>query len=359
MPRRRDGGLTAPAAARYVPYTAASRPRWHSGRMQLFQGTGGGLRTSAQDLEAQDLRWQLDGRSLQVARARVESLSAEFAPAADGRPPRLLHASVGRLQLMGVEVGEAELPGAAALHGGPWRLDALAGLQGLVHAFITDAVWVVDAEVRLQLREGRIDFDGVSVEHIGPDSSMGISRGGIYVDTPQLGREYLYLFTAGEVPGARFETVSPGRGRRVADRGQLDLRAFVAGLLAQPAPAWPGKLADRHVGATLDRTRLTAELQLGDGPLGAERQHLVLGGQADGKNRVIVSTAVLSHKLVVRLPDLAASAAQFDLAGLTGSSGAVSADVSVRATGLGSQGRPQVALSLGHLSMENLRLRER
>jgi hypothetical protein len=327
--------------------------------MQLSQAMGAGLRTSTQHLEAQDLRWQQGGLSLHVARARVESLSAEFAPAANGLPPRLRQASVGRLQLMGVEVGEAELPSATPPHGEAWRLDALAGLQGLVHAFVSDAVWVVDAEVQLHLRDGRIDFNGVSVEHIGPDSSMGISRGGVYVDTPQLGREYLYLFTAGDIPGARFETVSPGRGRRITDRGQLDLRAFVAGLLTQQAPAWPGKLADRHMGATLDRTRLTAELQLGDGALGAERQHLVLEGQADGKNRVIVSAAVLSHKLVVRLPDLAASAAQFDLPGLTGSSGAVSADVSMRVTGLGSQGRPQVALGLGHLSVENLRLQAR
>ncbi|MCM5678986.1 hypothetical protein M8A51_05510 [Schlegelella sp. S2-27] len=327
--------------------------------MQLFQGTGAGLRTSAQDIEARDLQWQLGGLTLRVARARLESLSARFTPAANGRPPRLQQADIGRLQLMGVEVDEAELPDAAPPHGEPWRLDALAGLQGLVHAFVTDAVWVVDAEVQLRLRDGRIDFNGVSVEHIGPDSSMGISRGGVYVDSPKLGREYLYLFTANDVPGARFETLSSGRVRRITDRGQLDLRAFVEGLLAQQPHAWPGKLADRHVAGTLDRTRLTAELQLGDGALGAERQHVVLSGRADGKNRVIVSAAVLSHKLVVRMPDMAASAAQFDLPGLTGSSGAVSADVSLRVAGLGGQARPMVALSLGHLRVENLRLQER
>ena len=41
-----------------------------------------------------------------------------------------------------------------------------------------------------ELAEG--SFNRVTVEHVGPDSSMGLSPMGLYVDAPN-GRNYLYL----------------------------------------------------------------------------------------------------------------------------------------------------------------------
>lgn len=316
------------------------------------------MQVEAASIEAQDLRWRLGDTPLRIARARARQLSATLAPAGPGQPPRLLGATAAELELLGVELEPADWPGlpeVSTLRGEQPRLDALGAMQGLLHAFVTDAVWVVDAEVRVALRDGRIDFNQVAVEHIGPDSSMGISRGGLYIDSPKLGRQYLYLFTARDIPGTHFET---RQGRKVRDRGQLDLRAFAQGLWAQGRPAPPGKMANRHVESTLDRTRLTGELQFGDGALGSTRRHVVLTGQAEGKNRLIVSAAVLSHKLVLRMPDLAAREARFALAGLDGTSGPISADLSARVSGLGNGSPPELALSLGHLKVEDLRVGE-
>lgn len=322
--------------------------------LQLAAAGDGAWRVEAERLELRALRFEHPGLEVHVARAQFERLSATLRSPADGTAPQLVQADVGAMQLLGVE---ARLTGAprvdpAAL--GPWRLEALAGMRGALHAFISDAIWVLDVEVRLAIERGCIDFNRTTVAHLGPDSHMGISRGGIHVDAPRLGRKYLYLFTAREIPGAQFETRGAGRSRGVTDRGRLDLHAFVEGLLSHQPFALPGRMANRQLEATLDRTRLTGELVLGDGRLGTQDHHLVLAGQAQGRNRVIVSAAVLSHELVLRLPELAAERACTAWQGLPVRSGPVSADLSLRVGGLGLGPRPDVTLGLGSLRLQDV-----
>ena len=322
----------------------------HTTGLSFVPGADGAAQAELQRLEVQDVRCTVEGLQVQIARVQATGLRARLA-SAPGAAARVVSLQADEVQLMGIELVPASLPAFAASPAGPWQLEALGGLQGLLHAFITDAVWVVDAEVRLHLEQGGVDFNRVTVEHIGPDSAMGISRGGLYVDSPKLGRQYLYLFTGPDLPGVRYETRGTRRG--VDDRGHVDLRALAEGLLSQSLLAPPGKPANRQVEATLDRTRLTGELQFGDGAVGTPWGQLTLAGQAEGKNRLIVSAAVLSHKLVLRMPDVAASEARFEVGEWSGRCGALSADLGVRVGGLGN-GTPEVAFTLGHLKVQGL-----
>ena len=81
----------------------------------------------------------------------------------------------------------------------------------------------VTRDVTIPVSGGRIDFNRATVEHIGPDSSMGVSRMGVYVDAPN-GRTYVYLLSATHVPGAAFERRGGLLSSRVSDRGSIDLQ---------------------------------------------------------------------------------------------------------------------------------------
>ena len=72
---------------------------------------------------------------------------------------------------------------------------------GALNAEITDAHLLFDAQVRVPIARGVVDFNRATVEHVGPDSRMGVSRMGIYVDAPN-GRSYLYQFPSAPVAGA-------------------------------------------------------------------------------------------------------------------------------------------------------------
>ena len=202
-----------------------------------------------------------------------------------------------------------------------WQLAPLEGLAGRIEAFITDAHWALDADVTLPIVDGRIDFNRVTVEHIGPDSSMGLSPMGLYVDAPN-GRIYLYLLSATHVPGARFERRGGSRLRaRVADRGALELGPLVEGLLSGITLGSPAHSAQ----AQLNRTRLSGTLQLGDGALGADRDEITLAGRALGRNRMTLTAAVVGREVTAQLPEFSASSARFEALGKPVSCGAITA----------------------------------
>lgn len=216
----------------------------------------------------------------------------------------------------------------------------------------------------MPIADGAIDFDRVVVEHFGPNSAMGVGRDGVYVDAPNGARTPLFRFSAPEFAGVEHETRS-GFGARVSDRGRLDLRAFAEAWLAAGTDQPLGQPASREVERMLDRTKLSGELRLGDGVLGSQRQHLLLSGHAEGKNRLSVSAAVLGHRLVLRLPALCASGAVFELLGQRGSAGPVSATLEAHATGLsGPAGQPAartdagVSVSVHHLTLRQVVLGE-
>ncbi|WP_395139408.1 hypothetical protein [Schlegelella aquatica] len=303
--------------------------------------------------------WQTEGCRIAAARVCLRGLAARPAGHAGAALP-FESLTVGEVDCQGVEMElRAPLAHAAgwarAAASGAWHLDALGGLHGFVHAFITDALWKVDAEVRVPVAQGTVDFDQVTVAHIGPDSSMGLSRGGLYVDARHGGRQYLYLWTEGEMPGATYE--QRDGGGRSGSRGRLDVRRFVHGVLAGGllgAGSLPGRPAHRRLAATLDRTRLNGELQLGDGALGSADLHLVLEGHGQGSNKVVVSAAVVSHKLLLRLPELRASQARGRLDGRGWRCGAVSADLSVKWTRSRDPHAEVLVVHAGHLTLRDL-----
>lgn len=292
--------------------------------------------------------------ALRAAQVLLRGLSVEPAPPGDAAAQPLRALSLDALEVQDAQLELARAPSpAAAGKQAQWRLDALAGLDGRVQMHIDDAAWIVDAEVGVAIQGGRIDFNRMSVEHIGPDSPMGVSHMGIYADSPT-GRDYLYQFTLPHVPGVRFEQRGSLFGARVTDRGSLELQPFVESLLHNAACGTPQGRPGRHAAPALQRTRVSGEVSLGDGVMGTRTQQVELAGRAQGRNRVGLSAASLGRQIVLRLPDLLAARARFSLAGLQGGSGAIAGTVSATISAPGNG--PALRLAADRLSVEAVRL---
>jgi hypothetical protein len=174
-------------------------------------------------LQVRIARFTARGVRLQLGRASADVddlvLTGVRLTLGAGTPPALQALAVERVQVQAARLDSGAplaMPApAAAPADDPWQLDALAGLYGSLRAFVTDAAWVVDAEVSVPIQRGRIDFDAVEVAHVGPDSRMGASHLGVYVDAPN-GRQYLYTFARPVVPGVTFERRGLGFGPFVA-----------------------------------------------------------------------------------------------------------------------------------------------
>src|SRR5690606_32942721 len=138
----------------------------------------------------------------------------------------------------------------------------LAGADGTLRAEIVDAHLLFDAEVTVPIRHGRIDFQDAAVEHVGPDSRMGVGREGLYVDTPN-GRSYLYRFPSGPVAGVEYEQRGALLGPFVTDRGVLRLQEFLEWLLRHPE-GQPLSFTEQ-ARLLFARTALAGDVQLGDG----------------------------------------------------------------------------------------------
>ncbi|WP_051243286.1 hypothetical protein [Azohydromonas australica] len=311
---------------------------WRIGRLQL---RGIELRTPTLALRAGQVL--LRGLSVRLGAARPDGGSL---------PLQALALDALELQDTQVELARAPSP-AAAGELARWRMDALAGLDGRLQMHVDDAAWIMDAELGVTIQDGRIDFNRLSVEHIGPDSPMGVSHMGIYADSPK-GRDYLYQFTLPHVPGVRFEQRGSLFGARVTDRGSLELKPFVESLLHNAGCGTPQGQPGRNAAPALQRTRLSGELNLGDGVMGTLQQYVELSGQAQGRNRVGVSAASMGRQVVLRLPDLQAARALFSLPGLPGGSGAITGTVSVTASSPGNG--PALRLAVERLAVQALRL---
>lgn len=312
---------------------------WRIGRLQL---RGIELRTPALALRAGQVL--LRGLSVRLGATRPDG--------GNRLPLQALALDALELQDAQVELARAPSP-AAAGELARWRMDALAGLDGRLQMHVDDAAWIMDAEVGVAIQDGRIDFNRLSVEHIGPDSPMGVSHMGIYADSPK-GRDYLYQFALPHVPGVRFEQRGSLFGARVTDRGSLELKPFVESLLHNAGCGTPQGRPGRDAAPALQRTRLSGELSLGDGVMGTQQQHVELSGQAQGRNRVGLSAASMGRQIVLRLPDLQAARALFSLPGLPGGSGAITGTVSVTASAPGNG--PALRLAVERLAVQALRL---
>jgi hypothetical protein len=257
-------------------------------------------------------------------------------------------------RLAPVAAGRAGVPGAARA-GGAWALAPVSGVVGELRIHVTDAAWLLDAEVRLPIDAGVIDFNQATVSHVGPDSSMGLSRMGVYVDAPN-GRQYLAMLSATHLDGARFEHRGALLGSLVTDRGALALVPLLQAVLGGAPPFTPA--ADAQ--ALLRRTRIDGGLQLGDGPLGRDGAGLTLTGAAAGRNRVHVASSAGGSGLLLRWPELSAERLHWPLPGSgTGSAtaDALSGSLSIELTPLPG-GALRAMLRVRELLLRKLRLQQ-
>lgn len=323
----------------------------------LEPGADGSLRARADTLTLHKLRLRLDFATVVIPQLVITRAALRFGAGAAQPSFELLGLRADEIHLEGAEILLDHRPGGMAP--GDWRFDALDRMDGKLRVFIRDAAWVVDADISIPVTAGRLDFDHVVVEHLGPNSSMGIGRNSIYIDAPNQVRTDLFRFRTPTVPGAVFETRGAGfPGTRVTDRGSIDLKAFVEAILESPADQPVGGIAGRDVQVMLDRTKLDGELHLGDGPIGTAQHHAVLAGQAQGRNRIALTAAVLGQRLVVRIPELAAQAVRFALFGQPGRAGAMAAHVELQLTGLSGTAPPGIAATVSRLSLRDVEFGE-
>ena len=217
----------------------------------------------------------------------------------DAGQPRVTALTAARAELSGLKAsGLLDL----SLQPGTWSLGPLATAEGAIRAEIVDAHLVFDADVTVPIRQGAIEFKDATVEHVGPDSRMGASRMGIYVDAPN-GRSYLYQFTSVPVAGVEYEGRGAMLGPWVTDRGRLQLQPFVEWLLRQPGG---GQLLGVTEQARLlfDRTKVSGEVRLGDGKLAAPGVEADLAGRAEGRNTVRLHSEAVGRGLTLEIPSL-------------------------------------------------------
>ncbi len=193
-----------------------------------------------------------------------------------------------------------------------WRLGPLAAADGTIRAEIVDAHLLFDADVTVPIRRGGIDFNEATVEHVGPDSRMGVSRLGLYVDAPN-GRSYVYQFASTPISGVEFERRSTWLGAWVENRGNLQLQPFAEGLLRQ-APRGSGVGFTEEARLLFERTALSGDVQLSDGRFAAPGLEAELAGRADGRNAIRLHSKAVGRGLTAEMPSLSVREAMLNAA---------------------------------------------
>ncbi len=287
----------------------------------------GGFRIRMERLAVRQLAGRMPSASFVVGSAVLTGVVADVRPSAHA-PAELLALSVREITADGVHLVTRDFPQMSRAGAARLRLDALDDLDGIVRAFITDALWFVDAEIVVPIVDGRIDFRGVDVEHIGPNSTLSIGPTGVHVNAPHGARRDLLVFN--HLPGAIGSSRTAATRPAFADQGVLELRALIELMADAPSDQPIARVADPNLAAPLARTRLAGELRFGDGALGSETHHVVLTGRGEDRNRVDVSSPALAQQVILRMPTLAASSATFGLGDKSLGTSAVSAAAEVR-----------------------------
>lgn len=305
----------------------------------------------ADDLEIKLARWDLEGLRVAagawtLALERVALLDAVAQWSMQSGTPRVLALRAAGAELSGVQV-EGPLDAAHAPEGA-WSLAPLATADGLLQAQITDAHLRFDAQVAVPIGRGAVDFNQATVEHVGPDSRMGVSRMGLYVDAPN-GRSYLYQFPATPVAGVSFERRGPLPGPWASDRGSLQLQPFVEALLAQgPAGATAGVTGQTRT--LLGRTAARGEVDLGDGAFAAPGLHGELAGRPAGRNRMRLQSEAVGRGVTAEIEALSARALALSLPGTQLSCAELSGQVRLKLT------QDRAVLQASQLKLTDVRL---
>lgn len=294
------------------------------------QEADGALGIAVRQLEVASLRLAQGPLALEAGRLTLHDISAQVR--IDAARPRLVTLAAPTAELSGVQLqGPLALsPHAAApgAHEGAWSLAPLAGADGTVRAEIVDAHLMFDADVTVPIRGGQVDFGDATVEHVGPDSRMGVSRLGLYVDAPN-GRSYLYQFPATPIAGVEFERRGALLGPFVTDRGKLQLQPFVEGLLRQ-APAVHAQGVTGQSRQLFDRTAVSGDVQLGDGRFAAPGMQAEVVGRAQGRNVVRLHSEAVGRGLTVGIAALSVRQVQLAWQGLQLRCEEITGDVMLR-----------------------------
>ena len=317
-------------------------------------GQDGALEVGIRKLEAASLRLASGPLVLELGKATLHELAATMRTE-EGKP-RLHSLAAADAELSGVKVqGPLFFPRQDALRhatDASWSLVPLAAANGTVRAQIVDAHLLFDADVTVPIREGRIDFNDATVEHVGPDSRMGVSRLGIYVDAPN-GRSYLYQFPSTPVAGVEYERRGAMLGPWVTHRGTLQLLPFAEGLLRQPAGGQVLAFTEQ-ARQLFDRTAVSGEVRLGDGRIAAPGMHAELAGRADGRNVVRLHSQAVGRGFDADLASLSVREAAWSIGGTQLVLAEATGALTLRAFADGTQWR--FAFELSALKISGLRL---
>jgi hypothetical protein len=261
----------------------------------------GALEIGIRKFEATSLRLASGPLMLEVGHLALHAVVARVR--IEGGKPRLAALEGASAELSGVKVqGPLILGMAGPAAASPWSLGPLAAADGTIRAEIVDAHLLFDADVTVPIRQGQVDFNKATVEHVGPDSRMGVSRFGLYVDAPN-GRSYLYQFPSAPVAGAEFEQRGAMLGPWVTHRGHLQLQPFGEGLLRQPRGRQFLGLTEQ-ARQLFDRTAVSGDLQLSDGSFAAPGVQADVVGRAEGRNLVRLHSEAVGRGLTAEMASL-------------------------------------------------------
>jgi hypothetical protein len=322
-----------------------------SGVSSDVESGGERLELRATRIEGHDVDFLTSLGSVRAASMELSNVVVRLllSQPAEGQKERFASVTIDELRLKNARLA----PLAGPLRGADgarqrWRLDPLGALDGTLHADIVDAAWIFDADVTIPISGGRVDFNRATVEHIGPDSSMGMSRMGVYVDAPN-GRTYLILLSATHVPGAHFERrdggLLPGWS---GDRGSIELQPLLECLLSG---MHIGTLAT-GIADMISRTRVRGEFRLGDGVIGNQRHRIVLAGRESGRNHVGLSSAPSGRGIVLRMTELSAAQLHCESFGAVVATGALSATLSLQLDVAAST--PAMLVSIAELTLREI-----
>lgn len=297
----------------------AARDRWSLEGVTWQPEQDGVIEVGARQFEASALRLASGALALEIDRIAVHELVGQLRT--DAGSPHLSAIRAVEAELSGVKLhGPLTVPpqlraawdalrsaGAAAPDtplADAWSLGPLGEADGTIRGEITDAHLLFDAEVTVPIRKGQIDFNDATVEHLGPDSRMGVSRLGLYVDAPN-GRSYLYQFASAPLAGVEFERRGALLSPWVSERGKLYLKAFAETMLRQSGGGQDQGLTEQ-ARLLLGRTALSGEVQLGDGLFAVPGLQVRLEGRGEGRNAVGMHSDALGQGLAIEMASLSA-----------------------------------------------------
>lgn len=264
------------------------------------------------DVEIKLATWESNGLRLacgpyvlQVGRSTLRDVAAQLR-VLDGKQHfqamQAAEATLDNVTIEGPVVPPLPAKDGTPHAGDAWSLAPLATADGTLRGEIVDAHLMFDAKVTVPIRRGVVDFNAATVEHVGPDSRMGVSKMGIYVDAAN-GRSYLYQFAATPVAGVSFERRGPLPGPWASDRGSLQLQAFMEAML-QRGPAGAASAVTDQARLLLGRTAAGGELQLGDGKFAAPGVQGELTGRTAGRNRLRLHSEAVGRGISIAMDAL-------------------------------------------------------